>query len=121
MFNLNPRTEDLKIRLAGERRRLYRIAYAWCCDRALADDLAQETLTKALQKIHQLREPERLDSWLYAILHNCWRTYLRQRKPDTPLDEEIIPCEDCPEQFNQREELIVSVRVAIGRLPLGQR
>lgn len=121
MFARIHKTEEMKKRIAGERQRLYRMAYAWCCESALADDLAQEAVTKALQKIHQLREPERLESWLYAILHNCWRTHLRQRRPDTPLDEEIIPCDDCPEQINQRQQIIDSVRSAISNLPLGQR
>ena len=121
MFSLRHRTDELKKRIAEERMRLYRMAYAWCCEPALADDLAQEALAKALQKVHQLREPERLESWLYAILHNCWRTHLRQRRPNIPLDEEIIPCEDCPEQLNQRQQIIDSVRAAIANLPLGQR
>lgn len=122
MFGIAHRSDELKKRVAEERMRLYRMAYAWCCEPALADDLAQEAIAKALQKIHQLREPERLESWLYAILHNCWRTHLRQLRPDRPLDEEIIPCnEDCPEVINQRQQLIDSVRSAIARLPLGQR
>lgn len=121
MFNLIHRTDELRKRVANERTRLYRMCYSWCYEPALADDLAQEAITKALQKIHQLREPERLESWLYAILHNCWRTHLRQLRPDRPLDEEIIPCEDCPEQINQRQQIVESVRAAIARLPLGQR
>lgn len=120
-LGLRHRSEELRKRIAEERLRLYRMAYSWCCDPTLADDLAQEAIAKALQKSHQLREPERLESWLYAILHNCWRTYLRQKKPDTPLDEEIIPCEDSPENLNQRQQIIDIVRAAVARLPLGQR
>ena len=112
---------ETKARIAAARPRLYRMAYAWCCDAALADDLAQETLIKALQKHDQLREPERLESWLYSILHNCWRTHLRQRRPESSLDDEIIPCDDCPETINQRQQTIDTVRSAIAALLLGQR
>ncbi len=112
---------ELKKRIAACRPRLYRMAYAWCCEPALADDLVQETLIKALQKLDQLRELERIESWMYSILHNCWRTYLRQKRPESSLDDEIIPCEDCPEKFNQRQQTIDAVRSAIACLPLGQR
>jgi len=121
MFNYSHLTGQIKKRIAEERPRLYRMAYAWCCDPALADDLAQEAISKGLQKANQLREPERLQSWLYAILHNCWRTHLRRQRPDQALDEETIPCEDCPESINQRQQIIDRVRAAIKVLPLGQR
>jgi len=121
VFGLIHRVDDIKKRIADERLRLYRMAYFWCYDAVLADDLAQETIARALQKIHQLRDQERLESWLYTILHNCWRTHLRQLRPDRPLDEEVIVCEDCPERINRRQQIIDSVRAAIARLPLGQK
>ena len=49
----------------------------WCHDRALADDLTQEALTKAPLHADQLRDPTRLRPWLYGILVNCWRDHLR--------------------------------------------
>jgi RNA polymerase sigma-70 factor (ECF subfamily) len=121
LYDLLDPTRNLKKRLGEERGRLFRMAYAWCCESALADDLVQETMTKALQNIHQLRDPERLQSWLYAILHNCWRSYLRQLRPQGSLDEEVLCCEDCPERENDRQQIISTVRNAIAKLPLGQR
>ena len=50
--------------IAASRERLYRVALAWCSDAMLADDLVQETLSLGLQKVHQLRDPERLNAWL---------------------------------------------------------
>lgn len=121
MFELIGLSGQVKKRIADERPRLYRMAYAWCCDPSLADDLAQEAISKGLQKVGQLREIERLQSWLYTILHNCWRTYLRRQRPDQPLDEEAFPCDDCPESINQRQQVVDRVRKAINALPLGQR
>ena len=121
MFELIGLSGQIKKRIADERPRLYRMAYAWCCDPSLADDLAQEAISKGLQKAGQLRDMERLQSWLYAILHNCWRTHLRRQRPDQPLDEEAHPCEDCPETINHRQQVVDRVRQAIRALPLGQR
>lgn len=110
-----------KERIAERRRRLYKVAYAWCCDRNLADDLVQETLTRAMSKRHQLRDPSLLDSWLYSILNNCWREHLRRRRPETELDEESLECTRCPERVNQASELAQCVLDLMSRLPEGQR
>lgn len=111
----------LKRRIAERRGRLYRVAYAWCGDAMLADDIVQETMARALGKFHQLRAPDRLDSWLYSILNNCWREHLRNVRPGVPLDEETLGCADCPEQASVTDDLARRVRDYIGRLPLGQR
>lgn len=108
-------------RLEDSRQRLYRMALAWSGDAMLADDLAQETLTKALQKAHQLREDEKLECWLYSILNNAWREHLRRRRPMSELDEEQFVCEDCPETRGNADQIVDRVRAAIARLPVGQR
>ena len=63
--------------LRERRDRLYRLAFSWCHNAALADDLTQEALTKALRNSTQLRDDQRLDSWLFRILANCWQDHLR--------------------------------------------
>lgn len=110
-----------KHQIAERRGRLYRVAYAWCGERHLADDLVQETLTRAIAKRHQLREPSRLDSWLYSILNNCWREHLRGRRPQDELDEQSLTSSRCPEGINQSEELCQRVLELMARLPEGQR
>lgn len=110
-----------KERIAERRERLYKVAFAWCFDRHLADDLVQETLTRAMGKRHQLRDPARLDSWLYSILNNCWREHLRRRRPETEIDEERLECTGCPERLNQARELARCVLDLVARLPEGQR
>ena len=71
------------------RERLYRIAYSWCHDPMLADDLAQETLSRAIQKIDQLRKRDAMDAWLFSILNNQWREYLRRSRPCEDIDNQI--------------------------------
>ena len=56
---------NLKQRIADNHKRLYRVAYSWGHDPALASDLSQEAMVKALKQVKQLRDPKKLDSWMY--------------------------------------------------------
>lgn len=114
----------LRRRLDALRPRLYRLAYSWCHDAALADDLAQDALIKALAKSEQLREAQALESWLFSILNNCWRDHLRARREFADvddLDEAIVDEAPSPEQRYASRQTIQRVRSAIAELPLGQR
>jgi RNA polymerase sigma-70 factor (ECF subfamily) len=111
----------LKVRVAERRARLYRVAYAWCGERHLADDLVQETMARAMDKHGQLRDPSRLDSWLYSILNNCWREHLRARRPDVDIDDRDLECDRCPERVNLSGELAERIILLMARLPEGQR
>jgi RNA polymerase sigma-70 factor (ECF subfamily) len=106
------------------RPRLHRLAFAWCHDAALADDLVQEPLTKALARAGQLKAEGAVASWLIAILNNCWRDHLRRVRGHLCLDE-AADWPDLhaqgPEDTCSQGQLVTSVREAIARLPLGQR
>ena len=111
-------------KIEASRDRLYRLAFAWRHDAALADDLAQEALARGLARIDQLREAERLSSWLFSILHRCWIDHLRSLRRDD-LDEEALvelPCDrPGPDGQAEAQETARRVRAAIEALPLGQR
>lgn len=111
----------LRDKIAASRTRLYKVALAWCGDAMVADDLVQETLALALNKSHQLRDPDRLFTWMYSILYNCWKAHLRQLKPNQELDEEVLPSEASVETLSSRIEVIERVRAAISALPVSQR
>lgn len=103
---------------------LYRIAYAWCHDAALADDLVQETLSKALTRRAQLRDEASLKAWTVAILNHCWLDHLRSRRDFDDVEDwqdELESSADTPEASCNREQVIACVRSAVARLPLGQR
>lgn len=103
------------------RDRLYRIAYSWCHDAMLADDLAQETLSKAIQKLDQLRNRDCMDAWLFSILNNQWREFLRRSRPCEDIDNLVYMHEDTPEVVQIRQQRIDAVQQAISELPLAQR
>ncbi|MBI5255848.1 MAG: sigma-70 family RNA polymerase sigma factor [Burkholderiales bacterium] len=111
-------------RLAANRAALYRLAVMWCHDRALADDLAQEALTKALARSAQLRDPDKLRPWLYGILVNCWRDHLRASRPTQDIDaieEDLLVESVTPELVCSQRQLAACVRSAVASLPVGQR
>lgn len=103
---------------------LYRVAYGWCRDAQLADDLAQQAVEKALRNAAQARDPASLKGWLYRILANCLRDHFRALRPHEDLDalaETIADAGTGPEDACARNQLGRRVRVAVGRLPLAQR
>lgn len=115
------RNRESQQALKEARTRLYRMAYAWCHNRALADDLVQETLTKAMQKSSQLRDPKARDAWLYTILTNCFRDHFRRQRDMDDIDEIEISHGVTPETETGRLEVVDKVRAAVARLPEGQR
>ena len=117
-------TRGLRARAEALRPRMYRVAYAWTHDAALADDLVQEALARALERMRQLRDPERLEAWLFRILANCWRDAMRARfdADDIEALEAVLESgEPGPEQRHAASQLARRVRAAVAKLPLGQR
>ncbi len=124
ILSLLCRSRDFRKQLEQSRTRLYRVAYSWCHNAALADDLVQDTLSKALKNAGQLRDQEMLNSWLFRILHNCWCDHFRHNREMVDIDE----IEDfqyvyasTPEDAHAQKQIVGRVRDAVAKLPLGQR
>ncbi len=115
------KTQQLQNQLASRRNRLYRLAYAWCNDAAISDDLTQEAMTKALRHCRQLKDPEKLDQWLNGILINCWRDHHRARKEHENIDDYCFSDDDSPEKQMVISDQRQRIRAAIARLPESQR
>ena len=108
---------DFKRRLAAAQPRLLRTAIVWTRNKELAEDIVQETATKALRKSRQLRDINAIDAWLFRIMMNCWRDHLRQNPNNEDLDDHEISTQQTPESDNSRLELINLVRRAVAQLP----
>ena len=121
VFNFFGRSREAKEQLVQRRGRLYRVVFSWTHNAALADDLVQETLSKALTKSSQLRDPKAGDAWLFRILSNCYRDHFRRLKETDNLDHAELINEATPETENSKLEIVNKVRKAIARLPDGQR
>jgi RNA polymerase sigma-70 factor (ECF subfamily) len=117
-------TSGLRARIEEHRKALYRVAFSWCHQPALADDLVQETMLRALAGAEALRDPARLKGWLFVIMGNCFRDHLRRQRPAEDLetiDEVILATVEGPDEIHERSRLVSCVRKAIEGLPLGQR
>jgi len=107
--------------LANSRGRLYRMAYAWTHDPALADDLVQQACYQALRKQKHLRDIEAADAWLFRILANCLCDHRRARR-EVPYEEEPVSIDGwSPERQAQDDQVAMRVRQAVNALPLAHR
>jgi len=109
------RNRRLRTEVSAQRDRLYRLAWSWCHDQYLADDLVQETLTKALSRLDSLREESRLGVWLTRIMANLYRDQFRRKREETGQEIEPIS-EETPEDATERSLLVVHTRAAISAL-----
>jgi RNA polymerase sigma-70 factor (ECF subfamily) len=79
VVNLSQR-ESFADRLVAQLPPLRRFALALSGNAALADDLVQDCIEKALRQAGQLREQRRLAAWLRSILYNLYIDELRRRR-----------------------------------------
>ena len=116
-------TNKRYIRGELEKRRelLYRLAFSWCHNPALADDLVQDAMVKALKNARQLKELSAIKGWLSKILANCWYDYLRRTRETVDLDN--LPYEEISSEGDEHEQqdIVSRVRAMIATLPVGQR
>jgi RNA polymerase sigma-70 factor (ECF subfamily) len=59
-----------------------------------AEDLVQETYVRAFQKIDDVRNPDSIKPWMFAILRNAWisrQRHLRRIRIEPTIDLSSIP------------------------------
>jgi RNA polymerase sigma-70 factor (ECF subfamily) len=102
--------------------RLRRYARALTRDVVSADDLVQDTLTRALGKLHLWQEGSDLRAWLFTILHNQYVNHIRRavREGAAVVLNETEPMLSRAPQQGRRLELRDLER-AIAQLPEEQR
>ncbi len=109
---------DFKTQLAGELPPLRRFARALCGDAALADDLVQDCVERALTKSH-LYDPARpLRAWLYAVLRNLYISGLRRNGRSTIVKsvDDLIDGEGSVPPRQEERLSLSSVTQALDRL-----
>jgi RNA polymerase sigma-70 factor (ECF subfamily) len=112
--------------------RIYAFGVRMCGHREDAEDVLQETLISAYQKMSTLREPRALNTWLYRIVaNNC---LMKRRKSrfapanELSLDEllpqggvveegPLLPEEGGPSAEVYRQELSAALEQAVSDLP----
>jgi RNA polymerase sigma-70 factor (ECF subfamily) len=103
---------------------LYRHAYGMLGDADAAADLVQDSLVKAYTRLATC-DPDRFAAWLFRILRNRCKDYLKsRRRRDVPLLDDgphAAPPSDDPVVTLERSELGQVVADALARIPEPQR
>lgn len=100
--------------------RLRRYARALVGDRYAADDLVQDTLERAWNKLHLWRQGSDMRAWLFAIMHNVFVNQARSRRQDIERHMEELPVIAVRGTQGQQLELM-EVDRALRALPVDQR
>ncbi len=113
----------------------WKLAYSFVGDWEEAKDLSQNGFVKAYRHLRSFRGGARFSTWLYRIIANECKDFLRRRGRQPELlilsgcagDDEGEPALDLPDpgagprQAAQDRELACKLDRAIGRLPMNQR
>lgn len=96
-------------------------ARTFISNRDAADDLVQETLTKALKSIHQFRPGTSMKSWLFTIMRNTFYTQVKMRRREMPGPDDCVSSRPSHEATQEWSIRGIEIAEAIERLPPEQR
>lgn len=100
--------------------RLRRYARTLTGERSSADDLVQDTLERAWQKLHQWQRGSDMRPWLFAIMHNLFVDQRRRPELDTvELEPEAL--ERVPQASAVDHLLALDLESSLALLPAEQR
>ena len=113
-------------------RPVFSLVYRMVRDRALAEDLTQETFIRAFRAIGKYNPSYKFSSWIFKIAHNLTIDHLRRKRIDTvslqgsrhALTEEaqartqpvVESTYERPDAYVENKELGGEIEAAIGRL-----
>ena len=99
--------------------RLRRYARALTGERIAADDLVQDTLERALRKLHLFRPGTDLRAWLFTVMHNVFVNQVRAGRLPVVDDEDMA---ELPQREQEADGLAIrDLDRALLRLPDDQR
>lgn len=100
--------------------RLHRYFLGKVKERALADDLVQQTFLHVHRARHDFRADGRFRPWVFAIGTNLLREHWRRkrRRPETPMGDDLRPPSVDPDTSTPTDRL---VRRALAELPDHER
>ena len=101
--------------LKQEKDKLYRMAYTYVKNEEDALEVFQQTVLKAIESIHQLKEPMYFSTWLTRICINSAITMLKKKKKLVMMDAvvERLVDNELSEDLAQR----LDVADALSKLP----
>ncbi|MBT3266037.1 RNA polymerase sigma factor [Candidatus Poribacteria bacterium] len=101
---------------------VYALSYARLLHHADAEDVAQETFLRAYERLGQLRQLDRFESWVHRIAMTLTYDRLRRRARETPMDTHRLlremPAEaDAYAAFERESDAAMLVPAALRTLP----
>jgi RNA polymerase sigma-70 factor (ECF subfamily) len=107
---------DIRSLVQEHHQDVYRYAYRLAGKEVDAEDLTQQTFLIAQQRLHQIRQPERVIGWLFTILRSCYLKTKRKFEPlsasSLELEIDSIPDEPIEETFDKE-----ALQAALDKLP----
>jgi RNA polymerase sigma-70 factor (ECF subfamily) len=103
--------------IAAEAPRLQSFAYSLTRDRADAEDLVQETVTRALAASDRFERGTNLRAWLFTIARNLHLSRVRQlaRRPAVSMEDLVLELPDNPGVLDPVEQEVLA-RAEVGEL-----
>src|SRR5688572_29970548 len=96
------------------------VSYGATGDRALSEDVAQETFLCAWRQLDQVREPAQVRSWLCGIARNLGRKASRRSRREVPAADRAEleqAAQPSPLEVTLEAESERIVRAALARMP----
>ena len=98
---------------------LRRYARALLRDRYAADDLVQDTLQRAANKLRLWQPGSDMRAWLFTVMHNVFVNQKRKHRPEIAFGSEELPEAAIPTQVSGVE--LAEIEKALQRLAAEQR
>ncbi len=117
---MTSRTDALKAQLSGEIVALRRYAFVLTGNRADAEDLVQDCLTRAIAAAASWPGGPNLRRWLFRIMHNAHVSDLRRRRVRADFDPDLAadPVQPATQPLEMEAKAVLA---ALERLPEPQR
>jgi len=105
--------------------RLRKFILASVRDESVADDLTQETFIRIQENLDNVRDPEKISSWIFRIAHRLCQDHFRTRKKSSTHEEihdGLVNLEETPIQKKlEQEEMSRCVQDQLNLLPESMR
>lgn len=101
--------------------RIVNYVYYLTEDWFLAEDIAQDTFAKGIEKFHQLKDPDKIFPWLMSIAINSGRNQVKRNQRTIPASDmnfyiSKLLTEESPAELFERQEMAAIVLKAIRKL-----
>lgn len=100
---------------------LHSLSMRYVHDSCIAEDIVQESLMKAFEKISSFQFRSAFKSWLYRIVINTAKNSLRSMKPTVEIDKVSIQVENQCEGHLVDKQLLLRAQALIKHLPDKQK